>query len=318
MGKKKELAHELELTKLALRGAAQTHEQLLAENEALRAQMAEGVSAPPFRLVTDPVESPTRVKIARALGIDLDTAGTITDEMILVAVERLRNPHLDDGDRAGVKDALVVGKNDSLAEAIQHNRAERAGLLDDVTRARSATSRVAAALGVSQWNKDGDELVEKAQRFGVFHYWLRKRLRDHEQAADLPLEINSMRGALLAAEVRTILAALVGDKELARILQNKPVKASKTVLDLAENPAPTGNLYLDRLFDMSDVQLMRDGFRKLATGLPGARISQLALVFERMHESAAATEELVSWMNAVVLPILRKQHPAYQQATKEN
>lgn len=308
MGEKKELRDELALVKASLSGALRGHEQLLAENEVLREQLAEGVSAPPFRLVTDARPTPTRERIAIALGIEPSSYQMgISDEMILEAVERLRNPALGEQH----PDAVVVSKGDSLAEAIHHNRAERVTLETSLVQSRNIVNRVAGALSVSQWGHDGDELVEKAQRFGVFWHFLRKRLREFE------LEIDSPVTEVLRSEFRTILAALVGDKELARILQNKPIKASKTVLDLAEAPAPTGkNLYLERPFDREDVLWIRDALRKIA-GMTTARAEQLMLVFERIEGSPAATAEFVAWMNAVVLPVLRKQHPAYA-SVKEN
>lgn len=330
MGEKKELRAELAVAK-------RTNEQLLAENEALRSQLEEkalvvgGSYAPPFRLprdiedeldapaplrlVTDHAPTPTRERIAIALGIDRSSyQNGITDEQILEAVERLRNP----GGSDHHPDAVVMTKGDSLADAIQHNRKERSTLEESLVQARNVINRVAGALGVGQWNTEGDEIVDKAQRFGVFAYYLRKRHNELLQTIDaLPIGAPVVEPEL-AAEVRKILAALVGDKELARILQNKPVKASKTVLDLAETPAPTGmNTYLERPFDKEDVFWIRDALKKIA-GTTVSRVEQLMLVFERIASSPAAIEEFTSWMNAVVLPVLRKQHPAYRGATKEN
>jgi hypothetical protein len=318
MGKKKEaLKNELAMTRRSV-------EQLESENQHLRQQLIDGTPAPPFRLITDAKPTPVRAQIAIALGIDPATyQGGVTDEMILEAVERLRNPHMHDSPG----DALVVDKKDSLAEAIQHNRAERSTLEGALARSRNIVNRLAGSLQVGQWNEDGDELVEKAQRFGVFWHWLRKRLREHEGSLEASAaavgtsnfaDIGVVVHGELVKECRLILAALIGDKELARILQNKPAKVSKTVLDLAENPAPTGNLYLDRPFDGEDVLWIRDALRKLAGPHSSKRIDQLMLVFERMVPSTAATAEFVSWMNAVVLPVLRKQHPHYATVPKEN
>lgn len=320
MGKKKEELKQ----QLAL--ARSNTEQLEQENQALRQQLTDAVAGPPFRLVTDGKPSPLRDQIAKALGIDpVSYAGVgLSDEMILEAVQRLTNPHLGDNGYE-YKDALVVGKGDSLAEAIQHNKKERYDLDDALRLARGTIQRLAGALNVQQWNPDGDEIVEKAQRFGVFHHWLRKRLRaleatiseDDKRASAALIGGTPPAPIAVVEELRTILAALLAEKELAKFLQSKPVVASKTILDLAAEPAPSGNLYLDRPFMPEDVLWIRDAIKKIA-GTSTARVGQLMLVFERMTRSSAATAEFCTLMNAVVLPVLRKQHPHYAAIPKEN
>jgi hypothetical protein len=306
MGEKKELREELALTR-------RTADQLERENELLRQQIAESGAAPPFRMITDAPPTPVRLQIAIKLGIDpVSYQGVgLTDEMILEAVERLRNPHLEGHD--GYGDALVVTKADSLAEAVAHNRRERSTLESGLSMSRNIVGRIAGALNVGQWNPDGDEIVEKAQRFGVFQHWLRKRLREHEASQ----QNTDLHGEALANEIRLVLVALIGEKTLAKLLQNKPIKVSKTMLEIAETPAPTGNTYLDRPFDAEDVLWIRDALKKVA-GLNSHRVDQLMLVFERIQKSAAATEEFLAFMNALVLPTLRKQHPAYVTVPKEN
>lgn len=326
MSKKQELKEELAIARRAAATATRDADQLHNENEALRQQLTENVFAPPFRMVTDGAPTPVRVKIAQSLGIDpASTSAGITDEMILAAVERLRNPQL--GSFADLhpteRPSMAMTKSDSLAEAIVHNQKERSDLSTGLAQARNIVNRLAGALNVPLWNADGDEIVEKAQRFGVFAYWLRKRLHAADAQVDafttspLPVVPRADVEKAVADELRTILSALISDKELARILQNKPVKVSKTILDLAETPAPSGTTYLDHAFDPDDVMWIHQELKKVST-TRHPRVDQLFLVFERMAKSAAATEEFVSLMNAIVLPVLRKQHPAYQTMPREN
>jgi hypothetical protein len=300
MGEKKELRNELALVK-------SNQQQLLDENEQLRQQINANENGAPFRMLTDPKQISLRAEIAQKLGIDPASYadGQITDDMILEAVRRLHNPHHD----ISHGDALMVEKNDTLAEAMAQNRKERSELDIGLTQARGTVQRLAGALQVSEWNKDGDEIVEKAQRFGIFAYWLKKRLG--ELAAP---NAESLTRESRSEEIRTVLAALIGEEKLAKFIQNKPVKVSPTLLDLAENGAPKGNTYLDREFDMSDITILQKATEKFAVAsgeVNDPRIDQVMLVFKRLSESAAAREEFLSIMNLVVLPLLRRQHPAY-------
>lgn len=311
MGEKKELRNELALIK-------SNQEQLLNENEQLRQQLDLAENGPPFRMLTDPKQVTIRAEIAQKLGIDPSSYanGQITDDMILEAVRRLHNPHHD----MSHGDALMVSKKDTLAEAMEQNRKERSELDHGLTQARGTVQRLAGALGVSEWNKDGDEIVEKAQRWGVFAYWLKKRLGEIMAGPPAGADDEADLAHARAGELRTVLAALMSEEKLAKFIQNKPVKVSPTLLDLAENGAPKGNTYLDVEFNYNDVRLIAAGIEKYASALPvdvgEARVDQLMLVFKRLVESTAAREEFLSIMNLVVLPLLRRQHPAYKP--KEN
>ena len=318
MGEKKELRKALEETRHEM---ALVRQDLEMENNQLRAQLAEATSAP-LKLLTDPKAISVRGKIAEVLGIDPTSyQGGVTDEMILEAVERLRNPHHD----ASFGDGIMVHKNDSLAEAIHANRAERRELDDQLSRSRVLLNQVAGALGVSQLTPDGAELLEKAQRFSVFWHWVKKRMHEHEASVgdttsnDPVVEQSVAVAQALANELRTVLAVLLGEKRLSELLKNKPLKVSKDLLALAMEGAPSGNTYLDREFTPEDTMHLAIVFDSYMRESPvtNTRVGQLQLVFKQLERNPVARHEFTMLMNVLVLPLLRKAHPAYQKPDGE-
>lgn len=278
---------------------------LLRENDELRQRLAEFEDAPAqgIRLVTDgrgPEAWSTRAKITKALGIDVPDGAEASDDIILEVIHRLKGPTSDGEEGAMVK------RNESLADAVLQNKGERAKLADRLQAADGIVNRLAATLQVDRWGPDGAEIVEKAQRFSTFHYWLKKRLL---AIGDPNRDLNRERAEAVTLELRTVIAALVGDAQLAKLIQTKPVAVSKTILDLAENRPPAETWR----FEPGDFHKIESALDKVALDVEqGAapvgikfRVRELADLFLQLHASAVNTD-LVEYINLVVVPALAR------------
>lgn len=307
MGEKRELRRELDDTKELALVQTKRIDELERENEQLRSTalaLPAGDGNEPYRLVTDPVDITVRAGIAKSLGIVIPPGGELLDSDILIAVERLRHDH--------TQEDMPSKPGESLAEAVAHNKAERSDLLDRLTNANLIVGRLAAALGVGQWSQDGVEIVEKAQRFSVFAHWLKRRHNDAMQRLDLAKtvvdqadgdEVAVLEREAVVAELRTIISALVAEKDLAKYIQTKATTVGKSVLDLAEHGAPArvDAPWLDRPFTVTDVKTLA-GIGVTESSRP----VQLLALLDAVTRSQVAMEDLVTFMNLVVLPTLRR------------
>jgi hypothetical protein len=268
----------------------------------------ERTSSPSPSAMTVATMPPADQEHFRAIARELGVAGLEDLGALRAAVERMKDPTGSDEGPAFVK------AGDTLQAAMDHNKSERLELLRSLELARGILSRLAASLQVSQWNVDGDELVEKAQRLSVFAHWLKKR------SAELQKELRGCdcietraRIDFAIAEYRTIFAALVGNKDLAKWVQADPKRqVSTAVADLAESPTTSTSshrTYLDELFTNAD--LFTVGHAVIAadqrqSSIGDKRLTQLALMFERLLRSRVATDEAVVAFNAILLPLLRR------------
>lgn len=276
------------------------------ENAALRQRVEELEQQPAaITLVTDRHDSErwsTRARITKLLGIDAPPGAEASDEAILEVLERLRGP-ASDGD-----EGALAKRNETLAEAVHHNKGQRAELDDRLTQSKNIVNRIGAIMGVDRWNTDGDEIIEKVQRFSTFKHWLKKRLLTAADRVKItstePFTADVVASLVVVGieeEIRTILAALVGDAQLAKLLQNSKAKATPTVLDLAENQPPAPAAFAFQHEDIAAVEQLLNA----RTGASNAHLDELGRLFLELR-SAGVAADLVAFMNTVVVPALAK------------
>jgi hypothetical protein len=228
-------------------------------------------------------------QIASELGVTPDP-DVDTGDACIAAIGRLKNngPELGDDPQ--------VSKGDTLAEAMVQNRDERATLLDSLTTSRGIVNRVAAALNVSQWNADGIEIVEKAQRWSGFVYALKIRLRNLTEQ-----NLHTIEQLARISEVSAIISQLSAPTTLAKWVADHPASViPPSVVDTASEPAITRDL-----LRASDVSFIADAISDYETPLHSLK-SSLCILLRAMAESPAVTSEFISMMNLIIIPYLRR------------
>ena len=209
-------------------------------------------------------------------------------------------------DVSGDAESTALTKGDTLAGAMIHNSRKIDEMAQGVSQARLALRRIGEALGVTQADPDGELTLEKAQQWGVFCYYVKKRYAHwNEMAANLPTSDTSelaqcMRNA--RAELANILARLVAPAELAKWLKDKaPAVATAGVLGLAEDR--TVGSQFER-FTAADVERVAHAVTDYVRAFPAeARIEPF---FTALRRSPSAVNEFVTLMNLVILPIVTR------------
>lgn len=255
------------------------------------------------------------VDIGRELGIDVigQTPGDAA-RSIHAALLKLKSP----GD---VDDGATSSKGDSLAEAMSFGRRAEAELLEEVTRLRMIVQRVASAMQVPSWDKDGTEIIERAQRWDQARYLLKRRIGELESSngsrdvggaglAGAPCVETASRDHAAATELRYMLGLLASPKDVAKWLANKPkTVVTSQVLDVLEKPTgiePFGEL------TPSDTVMLSESLTEGATlylqDSVAARQRNLCKVFSALARSVTASTEFCDLVNLIILPILARQN----------
>jgi len=343
MGKKAErLEEELAILRTQVEDRVTS---LQAENNALRSELAEALELgpPPARLITDARDQSTRAKIAQALGIDVPLGTEVSDEQLLDVIERLRGPttsgeegalvrkdetlaeavkanrdqRLDLTDRlatahsiiGSVAGALGVGSWNSSTGAEIVERAQRYSVLHNVLKKRhndvvaSMPARIAALKPLVKAAADALERAA-AEEEAKSEHMPTAAATAASDAAEVGI---GLAASLLQAELRTIIAMIVGDTQCAKLLATgKVLVASRTVLDVA-SAFPSQN---EVPFSHADISLLAEIVSATAyrvepsTPLEGARVRELEEILVAICASSVSSD-LVAFMNAVVLPALR-------------
>lgn len=251
------------------------------------------------------------VDIGRELGIDVigQTPGDAA-RAIHAALLKLKNP----GDVGG-DDGTPSSKGDSLAEAMSFGRKAEANLLEEVTRLRLIVQRVASAMQVPSWDKDGTELIERAQRWDQARYMVKRRIVELESSngsreGGVPCVETAARDHAAATELRFMLGLLASPKDIAKWLANKPkAVVTSQVLDVLEKPTgiePFGEL------TPSDTVMLSESLTEGATlylqDSVAARQRNLCKVFTALARSVTASTEFCDLVNLIILPILARQN----------
>lgn len=235
-------------------------------------------------------------RMAKELDLHLDDEPTgEAMASVLAAMKDLKGSHDNLGDGA------MVAKGDSLAQAIDHNLAERAHLAAELTSARTTINRIASALQVQQVDADGSQILEKAQRWAVFAYGVKKRYAEWNRLASQEVQ-SSVSAAVVRDEFGKVLADLVAPKLLAEWLKAKaPSAVSEAVLRLAEDQH-SGHRFAP--ITPRDVSVLRSILQFGISADNG--LSSLADIFQALEASAVARDEFVRLMNLVILPIITR------------
>jgi hypothetical protein len=233
--------------------------------------------------------------IHRELGIVIGPDQSIADAAKNIHTEllRIKNPSGDvAADAAG-----TLSKGDTLGEAISHNRAAQRNLELELGKARAIIQRVAGAMQISQWDADGTELVERAQRWDGFKHALRKSLDVWRARAEVSRQSDFPDGsAAIVLELSGFLALLTSHKELAAWLKNKPKVASGVVLSLASEGPTQGRQFTSK--DLASLALIVGN---------GVGMTDGSVWLTSISDSSVANAEFVNLMNLVILPILARQ-----------
>lgn len=224
----------------------------------------------------NPYQSNVISQIWRELGIPGDT---MSEDEILAAVRNLKNA----GGDVEAEATPGTASGHSLVEAMAHGRQLEHGLREELTRARSIIGRVAGALQVSQWDADGTEIVERAQRVEKAKHELRRVisvLRASSQFDQQPQIVDM---------VSSVLATLTSTAAVMKFLENKPaaVRAMET--------APTPDLGRFRALATDDV---------LKIGSIGHEPDLQDVLLALRSGPAGVLADFVTFMNLVIIPRL--------------
>jgi len=258
----------------------------------------------------------TVTSIAQELGLNLDgmalgeALGAIHEEIV-----RVKNQGADVEAESGSK-YLSTGK--SLGQAIAHDHAQAAELRDATTQARTIVARLAAVMQIGQWDKDGTELLERAQKWEMWKFDLMKRIRElraKRPGAVMSIDEGDLAGRI-GEELQRQLDRLLTPRELQNWLKSLE-KAGAAVKVDAGPPVPPYPFE----FRGADVVMVLSGLEhRKASGLVeelgtvaeigGRRSDAMVEVFRDIAVSRVATEEFTRTMNLVILPILARQRAA--------
>lgn len=250
--------------------------------------------------------------IARELGLNVEqmplheALGAIYEEIL-----RVKNQGADVEAESGSK-FLSAGK--SLGQAIAHDHAQAADLRDGVTQARTIVARLAAVMQIDKWDKDGTELLERAQRWEGWKHELKRRVRALRgpvvtRGLTFDRDRPEPNNAAIADELQRHLERLMSTKEMADWLKANE-KAGAATVD-AGPPVPPYPFE----FRQTDIHHIRmavihagaaDG---VDTALAG-RLSGIGVVLHDLAASMVGAHEFARTMNLVILPILARQRAA--------
>ncbi len=207
---------------------------------------------------------------------------------------------------------------DTLAEAIESNRDERRSLSRDLRQARQIVNQTAAALQVGEWDKDGSEIIERAQRLGIFLHTLQQRMKivenpaipTHHDQGDAAERAARRKGA--SDELRGLLVQFMAPEAIAKIMATRPAfAATPAMFEMATAPTPPGQpiAFLDS-FSINQLEWMIE-IVCAAPALPGfvstSERTQCQNMLKALHRSTSAKSDVVAMFRGAVLPILRQQ-----------
>jgi len=251
--------------------------------------------------------------IAGELGLNV-TQMPIHEALAAIHEEilRVKNQGADVEAEAGSK-FLSAGK--SLGQAIAHDHAQAEDLRDAATQARTIVARLAAVMQIGTWDKDGTELLERAQKWEMWKYDLMKRLR--ELRATRPGVTMSLDDGdiaqRVAEELQRQLDRLLTPKELQNWIKSLERAGATVSLD-AGPPVPPYPFEFTAIDPGLISQALEGDLADPAQGREtmsdAERTDKIIEVFDRIDDSRMASEEFARTMNLVILPILARQRAA--------
>lgn len=223
----------------------------------------------------NPHQSQVISQIWRELGIPGDT---MSEDEILAAVRNLKNG----GGDVEAEATPGTATSHSLADVVAQGRQLEHGLRDELTRARDIIGRVAGALQVSQWDADGTEIIQKAQRIEKAKMALRQAITVYRLANEPSERIGVLQD---------VLTILTSSREVARWMENKPAAVR------AMEVAPTPDLGRFKPFLASSLRDIWHATEFIADG-------NIRRVFGAMDEAGGVGADFVTFMNLVIIPRL--------------
>jgi hypothetical protein len=261
--------------------------------------------------------APTIQAIAGELGLNVnesrhDEALTAIHEEIL----RVKNLGGDVEAESGSK-FLSAGK--SLGQCIAHDHAQAEDLRDAATQARTIVARLAAVMQIGTWDKDGTELLERAQKWETWKYELMKRIRElraSRAGAMMSPEDGVLAGGI-AVELQRQLDILLSPRELQNWLKSLERAGATVKVDAAAPPVPPYPFEFAR----RDLAYIANAFAGVPGGMSLAdleRHQRIHRAIIEMGNSLVASEEFARTMNLVILPILARQRAAQKVPDSAN
>lgn len=245
--------------------------------------------------------------IARELGLEVhEDLGAM---LLAIYAEILRVKNIG-ADIAAPSTNKALAKGDTLAQAIEHGHAQASDLRDGATQARAIVSRIAAVMQIPVWDKDGTELLERAQRWEGWKHELKARIRWLRGGYSTPtLRARDVPDEHAATELQVHLDRLLSPKELADWLKANQ-RAGEVKVDAGPLVAPypfefrAGDVVpiLAALESRADVTVIEK--------LGSTRTEGLVTLFRDISMSRVSTDEFTRTMNVVILPILARQRAA--------
>lgn len=230
-------------------------------------------------------------EILRDLGIEGAFSPLESAAQIAIAIANLKGGGDVGGEIGSDGDQTALTKGDTLAQAWQHNSAMRDHLGDELKGARTLLDRIANALQIQSYDRDGTELLERVQRWDNLKYTLKKRRNERIKAIgtdDDPV----------VAEQTHLLSFLVAPKMLAEWIARKPTSAvGPGILEAAQQ----GSAVRHPDLTMADL---------LKAELVGSQ--RIVNVFDEIKRSRTAADELLLLLNRVIIPLVERQHAAQQ------
>jgi hypothetical protein len=163
---------------------------------------------------------------------------------------------------------------------------------------------------IDKWDKDGTELLERAQRWEGWKHELKQRVR---VLASFPgsVEERAING-MIANELRAHLGRLLSTKEMADWLKTNERAAGAVKVD-AGPPVPPYPFEF-RPSDGGAIGRAIDESLSRDPDPPGPdlrdRLIEMTKVFDGIGSSHMSAEEFARTMNLVILPILARQRAA--------
>lgn len=259
----------------------------------------------------------TVTSIAHELGLNVaqmplgEALGAIHEEIV-----RVKNQGADVEAESGSK---FLSANKSLGQAIAHDHAQAADLRDAATAARTIVARLAAVMQIGQWDKDGTELLEWAQKWVGWRYDVMKRIRELRSATSHgfsdPSIDERVTNAKIADELQRHLDRLLSPKELATWLKSLEKSGAVSAVKVDAGPPVPPYPFEFTVIDPPVIEeVLKVGAAHDAScshsERRSKRVDAIIEVFRLISNSRTATEEFARTMNLVIFPILARQRAA--------
>lgn len=249
--------------------------------------------------------APTILAIANELGLNVN--GSRDDEALTAIHEEILRIKNAGGDIEAAAGAKFLSKGDSLGDAVRHGHAQAEELRDAATQSRTIVNRLAAVMQIGQWDKDGTELLERAQKWEMWKYELQKRIR--ELRAVRPSTTMSLDESDVAQRISEEL-----QRQLDRLLSPKELIAWLKALEKAGAPVKVdaGPPVPPYPFEVrpGDAGLIMFALDVGDVKVESERIDPLWKMFSDISNSRTSADEFARTMNLVILPILARQRAA--------